>query len=147
MEPHFRAGTHTNYGERVVVGQRIMQATPDILLGWTRAPSGRDFYFRQLWDMKGSVDTATLTPAGMSFYGGVCGWALARAHARSGDAVAIAAYLGTGDTFDGAVADFAETYADVNAMDHAAYVATMSGDRVSLPTGGEPAGGKSSELR
>ena len=72
-----------------------MQATPDIFLGWTRGPGGRDFYFRQLWDMKGSVDTATLRPPGMGFYGGLCARSLARAHARTGDAVAIAAYLGT----------------------------------------------------
>ncbi len=85
---------HANHGQRVVVGQQLMQATPDIFLGWTRGPGGRDFYFRQLWDMKGSVDTTTLQPPGLGFYGRLCGWALARAHARSGDAVAIAAYLG-----------------------------------------------------
>ena len=79
-----------------------MQATPDIFLGWTRSQAGRDFYMRQLWDMKGSVDTSTLEPVGLGFYGGLCAWALARAHARSGDSVAISAYLGTSDTFDGA---------------------------------------------
>ena len=78
-----------------MVGQRLMQATPDIFLGWTRGPGGRDFYMRQLWDMKGSVDTSTLRPEGLGFYGGICAWALARAHARSGDSVAISAYLGT----------------------------------------------------
>ena len=122
---------HANHGERVVVGQRLMQATPDIFLGWTRGPGGRDFYLRQLWDMKGSVDTATLRPEGLGFYGGICAWALARAHARTGDSVAISAYLGTGDTFDGAVADFAEAYADQNAKDHAAYVAAIKAGRVS----------------
>ena len=95
MEEHLSGSAHTNSGERVVVGQRLMQATPDIFLGWTRGPGGRDFYVRQLWDMKGSVDTSTLQPIGMAFYGGVCAWALARAHARSGDSVAISAYLGT----------------------------------------------------
>ena len=139
MEAHLPASAHANHGERVVVGQRLMQATPDILLGWTRGPGGRDFYFRQLWDMKGSVDTATLAPPGMSFYGGVCGWALARAHARSGDAVAIAAYLGTSDTFDGAIADFAETYADQNERDHAAYLAAIQAGRVSIPAVDQPA--------
>ena len=88
---------------------------------------------RQLWDMKGSVDTTTLLPAGLGFYGGICGWALARAHARSGDSVAIAAYLGGSDTFDGALADFAETYADVNQRDYAAYVAAIRAGRVSVP--------------
>ena len=133
LEPHLPASGHANHGERVVVGQRLMQATPDILLGWTRGPGGRDFYFRQLWDMKGSVDTTTLQAPGLAFYGGICGWALARAHARSGDAVAIAAYLGTSDTFDAAVADFAETYADQNARDHAAYLAAIGAGRVSAP--------------
>jgi uncharacterized protein (DUF2252 family) len=133
LEPLLPASVHANHGERVVVGQRLMQATPDILLGWTRGPGGRDFYFRQLWDMKGSVDTTTLRPAGLGFYGSLCGWALARAHARSGDAVAIAAYLGNSDTFDGAVAEFGEIYADQNAQDHAAYVAAIEAGRVSLP--------------
>jgi uncharacterized protein (DUF2252 family) len=131
MEEHVGDCGYANHGERVVVGQRLMQATPDIFLGWTRGPGGRDFYIRQLWDMKGSVDTATLPPDGLGFYGGICAWALARAHARSGDSVAISAYLGTTDTFDGAVADFAEAYADQNARDHAAYVAAIREGRVS----------------
>ena len=116
-------------------GQQLMQATSDIFLGWTRGPGGRDFYLRQLWDMKGSVDTTILQPPGLGFYGGICGWSLARAHARTGDAVAIAAYLGTSDTFDGAIADFAEAYADVNERDHAAYVAAIEAGRVSTPAG------------
>jgi predicted alpha/beta hydrolase len=110
-----------------------MQATSDIFLGWTRGPGGRDFYFRQLWDMKGSVDTTTLQPLGMGFYAALCGQTLARAHARSGDAVAISAYLGTSDTFDSAIADFAEAYADVNEKDHAAYLAAIEAGTVSLP--------------
>jgi hypothetical protein len=112
-----------------------MQATTDIFLGWTRGPAGRDFYIRQLWDMKGSVDIAKLQPIGLAFYARICGWALARAHARSGDAVAIAAYLGSSDTFDGAIADFAETYADVNARDHKAYLDAIEAGRVSTPAG------------
>ncbi len=131
LEPHVAASLHANHAERVVVGQRLMQSTSDIFLGWTKGPGGRDFYMRQLWDMKGSVDTSILRPPGLAFYGGICGWALARAHARSGDAVAIAAYLGTSDAFDGAIADFAESYADVNARDHAAYVAAIEAGRVS----------------
>jgi hypothetical protein len=131
MEPCLDTSVHMNQGQRVVVGQQIMQATSDVFLGWTRGPGGRDFYIRQLWDMKGSVDVAKLQPVGLAFYAGVCGWALARAHARSGDAVAIAAYLGTSDTFDGAIADFAETYADVNARDHKAYLDAIEGGRVS----------------
>ena len=135
LEPHLQPSVHDHHGQRVVVGQQLMQGTSDIFLGWTRGPGGRDFYFRQLWDMKGSVDTAILQPLGMGFYGGLCGWSLARAHARTGDAAAIAAYLGTSDTFDGAIADFAETYADVNERDHAAYVAAIEADRVSVPKG------------
>jgi uncharacterized protein (DUF2252 family) len=134
LEPFLETSVHANHGQRVVVGQQIMQATSDVFLGWTRGPAGRDFYIRQLWDMKGSVNIATLQPAGLSFYAGICGWALARAHARSGDAVAIAAYLGNSDKFDGAIADFAETYADVNARDHRAYVEAIEAGRVSTPT-------------
>jgi len=113
-----------------------MQATPDIFLGWTRGPEGRTFYLRQLWDMKGSVDPSILRPEGLALYGGLCAWALARAHSRSGDSVAITAYLGTSDKFDGAIADFSETYADVNARDHAAYLAAIEAGRVSMPAEG-----------
>ena len=133
MEPYLQPSLHDHHAQRVVVGQQLMQATSDIFLGWTRGPGGRDFYLRQLWDMKGSVDTSILQPPGLTFYGGICGRALARAHASTGDAVAITAYLGTSDTFDGAIADFAETYADVNARDHAAYLAAIEAGRVSVP--------------
>jgi uncharacterized protein (DUF2252 family) len=133
MAPYLTSSVHTNEGQRVVVGQQLMQATSDIFLGWTRGPGGRDFYFRQLWDMKGSVDTTRLQPIGLGFYAALCGQTLARAHARSGDAVAISAYLGTSDTFDGAIADFAEAYADVNAKDHAAYLAAIEAGTISMP--------------
>jgi len=135
LEPHFAPSRHESHGERVVVGQQLMQATPDIFLGWTRGPAGRAFYLRQLWDMKGSVDTTTMEPPGLTAYARLCGWALARAHARTGDAVAISAYLGTSDRFDGAIADFAEMYADVNARDHAAYLAAVEAGRVSAVAG------------
>jgi hypothetical protein len=131
LEEHVEASPYANHGERVVIGQRLMQATPDIFLGWTRSQRDRDFYIRQLWDMKGSVDTSTLEPVGLGFYGGICAWALARAHARSGDSVAISAYLGSNDTFDGAVADFAEAYADRNEQDHLAYQAAIKAGRIS----------------
>ena len=133
MEPYLEPSIHANQGQRVVVGQQLMQATSDIFLGWTRGPGGRAFYIRQLWDMKGSVDTTTLQAPGMGFYGALCGRSLARAHARTGDAAAISAYLGNSDKFDGAIADFAETYADVNARDHAAYLAAIKAGRVSTP--------------
>jgi uncharacterized protein (DUF2252 family) len=126
LEGHFDGSVYANHGQRVVAGQRVMQATPDIFLGWARGPGGRDYYFRQLWDMKGSVDTSSLGLQGLGFYGSLCAWSLARAHARSGDAAAIASYLGTADTFDGAIADFSEAYADVNARDHRAFVEAIT---------------------
>ncbi len=131
MEPYLVASGHASHAQRVVVGQQLMQATSDIFLGWTRGPGGRDFYVRQLWDMKGSVDIATLQLPGFNFYPKVCAWALARAHARTGDAAAISAYLGTSDAFDGAIADFSEAYADLNERDHAAYLAAIAAGRVS----------------
>ena len=135
LGPYVESSKHTNNGERVVVGQRLMQATPDIFLGWTRGPQGRDFYFRQLWDMKGSVDVATLRPPGLAFYGGLCARSLARAHARSGDAVAISAYLGSGDTFDGAVADYSEAYADQNKLDYKAFTAAIAAGQITTQAG------------
>ena len=133
LAAHLQATEHPAHGQRVVVGQQLTQATSDVFLGWAKVRDGRDFYFRQLWDMKGAVEPRLLKAPGLGIYGALCGRALARGHARSGDAVAIAAYLGTSDAFDGAIADFAETYADVNAADHAAYLAAIEAGRVSLP--------------
>src|SRR5450631_953541 len=114
---------YKNQGERVVNGQHLMQASSDIFLGWQRTPGPdgieRDFYVRQLRDGKGSVVVEEMLPDAMGFYGRICGQALARAHARSGDRVTIAAYLGKSDRFDNAIADFAKTYAEQNAADHA----------------------------
>jgi len=119
------ASKFENQGQRVVEGQRLMQATSDIFLGWQRMAATldgvtRDFYVRQLRDWKFSLDTQAMVPAGMSEYGEVCGWTLARAHARSGDRIAIAAYLGNSDAFDLAIAEFAAAYADQNERDYAA---------------------------
>ena len=115
---------YANQGERVVAGQHLQQAQSDIFLGWTRitGPDGidRDFYVRQLRDWKFSVPIEVMLPAGMTAYARLCGWTLARAHARSGDRIALAAYLGGSDKFDQAIADFAETYADQNERDYAA---------------------------
>ena len=116
---------YANQGERVVAGQHLMQAQSDIFLGWTRVSNpvdgvDRDFYVRQLRDWKFSVPIEMMLPEGMAVYAGLCGWTLARAHARSGDRVALAAYLGGSAKFDQAIADFAETYADQNERDHAA---------------------------
>lgn len=126
-------------GERVVAGQQLMQASTDIFLGWDRVagPDGveRDFYVRQLRDGKASVPVEELAADGMSFYGRVCGESLARAHARSGERVAIAAYLGSSDTFDHAIADFATAYAEQNEHDHAALRAAIVSGRVIAQTG------------
>jgi uncharacterized protein (DUF2252 family) len=113
-----------NQGQRVVVGQRIMQQASDIFLGWQRTTGiddvERDFYLRQLRDWKGSVEIESLLTKGLDLYGQICGWSLARAHARSGDRIAIAGYLGSSDAFDHAIGEFAEHYADVNERDYAA---------------------------
>ncbi len=116
------ASKFSNQGQRVVEGQRLMQAASDIFLGWLRidpAPDGvtRDFYVRQLRDWKFSFDTQAMAPGGLADYGQLCGWTLARAHARSGDRIAISAYLGNSDAFDKAVAEFASAYADLNEQD------------------------------
>jgi hypothetical protein len=116
---------YRNQGERVVAGQRLMQAESDIFLGWTHVagPDGveRDYYVRQLRDWKFSVPIEMLRPPGMMSYAKLCGWTLARAHARSGDRIALAAYLGGSDKFDQAITDFAETYADQNERDYAEF--------------------------
>ncbi len=128
-----------NEGERVVFGQRLMQAASDIFLGWVPVEATidgqpRDFYVRQLRDWKGSADIDQMVPAGLDAYAGVCAWTLARAHARSGDRIAIAAYLGKSRAFDVAVADFAERYADQNERDHSALAAAAQAGRISTAT-------------
>jgi uncharacterized protein (DUF2252 family) len=124
---------YSNEGERVVAGQHLMQAQSDIFLGWTRVtgPDGvdRDFYVRQLRDWKFSVPTELMRPEGMTVYARLCGWTLARAHARSGDRIALAAYLGGSAKFDNAIANFAETYADQNELDYAAFQAAVKDGR------------------
>jgi uncharacterized protein (DUF2252 family) len=112
LEGYVKSNTYEHQGHRVVAGQRLMQAASDIFLGWFRGTRGRDFYWRQLKDMKGSAVVETMSPDELVIYAGLCGWALARAHARSGDRVQIASYLGKSERFDGAIADFAESYAD-----------------------------------
>jgi uncharacterized protein (DUF2252 family) len=134
-----KGNAYKNQGERVVNGQHLMQASSDIFLGWQRAegPDGvaRDFYVRQLRDGKGSVVVEEMVPDGMGFYGRICGQALARAHARSGDRVAIAAYLGKSDRFDNAIADFAEACAEQNVRDHAELARAAATGRVMAETG------------
>ncbi|HTG46603.1 MAG TPA: DUF2252 domain-containing protein [Actinomycetota bacterium] len=133
LEGFLPKSTFRNHGHRVVAGQRLMQATSDLFLGWERQEYGsdrRDSYVRQLRDWKGSAEVANMTPAGMLLYARMCGWTLARAHARSGDRVAIAAYLGTRDVFDRAIADFAIAYADRNEVDHRELLRAMEDGRL-----------------
>ncbi len=129
------ASRHANHGQRVVAGQRLMQASSDIFLGWQRNPAGlagkaRDFYVRQLRVWKFSLDIDAMVPRGMGLYGELCGWTLARAHARSGDRIAIAAYLGASDAFDQAITQFAAAYADQNERDHQALVDAVASGRI-----------------
>jgi uncharacterized protein (DUF2252 family) len=129
------ASKYPNQGQRVVAGQRLMQAASDIFLGWQRTEAGldgqqRDFYVRQLRDWKFSLDIETMVPAGLRMYGELCGWTLARAHARSGDRIAIAAYLGGSDVFDRAITRFAAAYADQNERDHRSLLDAVTSGRV-----------------
>jgi uncharacterized protein (DUF2252 family) len=130
LEPFLGASEFANHGERVVVGQRLMQASSDIFLGWLHVDSGldgqaRDFYVRQLRDWKGSAEIEQMIPKGLALYGRLCGWTLARAHARSGDRIAIAAYLGSGSSFDRAILEFSNAYAQQNERDYRRLTATV----------------------
>jgi len=135
LQSYVESSTYEHHGHRVVAGQRLMQAASDIFLGWFRGTGGRDFYWRQLKDMKGSAKVEEMSPDELVIYAGLCGWALARAHARSGDRVRIAGYLGKSERFDTAVADFAEAYADQNERDHAALCAAVSSGRLPSEAG------------
>ena len=140
LEPYVGRASVTNCGQRVVAGQRLMQTASDIFLGWYRVPSGldgqpRDFYFRQLRDGKGSADVTTMRPAGLATYAGLCGWTLARAHARSGDRIAISSYLGRSEAFDDALVSFAVAYADQTERDHAALETAIRDGRIEAISG------------
>ena len=139
LEPFFRPSEFENHAQRVVVGQRMMQAASDVFLGWQRVengPDGRfDFYVRQLRERKGGADVDRLAPDGMSKYGQLCGWTLARAHARAGDPIAIASYLGSGTAFDDALVLFAESYADQNERDYGALIDAIASGRIKAETG------------
>ena len=139
LEPFLGKSQYANHGQRVVEGQRLMQAASDIMLGWDRitGPDGDkwDFYMRQLWDNKGSAIIEGMKPRELGAYAEICGQTLARAHARSGDAVTISAYLGSGDAMDKALADFAELYADQNELDYAALDAAIKTGTVKAETG------------
>jgi uncharacterized protein (DUF2252 family) len=138
LEPYVGPSGFENHAERVVVGQRMMQAASDIFLGWKRveSPEGRtDFYVRQLHDWKGSADVDQMGPQSLSRYAQLCGWTLARAHARSGDPIAIAGYLGSGAVFDEALVRFAEAYADQNERDYVALASAIASGRIEAATG------------
>jgi uncharacterized protein (DUF2252 family) len=140
LEESLGRSEFANHGERVVTGQRLMQATSDIFLGWVHVDSGadgqrRDFYGRQLKDWKGSAEIEQMVPRGMATYGGLCGWTLARAHARSGDRIAIAAYLGSGDSFDRAILGFSKAYAEQNERDYQVLAAAVKSGRIKAESG------------
>jgi uncharacterized protein (DUF2252 family) len=131
LEDHLPKSRYAQHGERVVHGQRMMQAASDIFLGWTKGiEADRYLYWRQLRDMKGSAEIETMLPANLAFYGRVCGHTLARAHARSGDPVAIAEYLGKDDRFDTSIADFSDRYADQNERDYQAFTEAIRTGRL-----------------
>lgn len=134
LAPYAGASRYGIQGKRVVAGQRLMQSAGDIFLGWERAQGmdgvQRDFYVRQLRDWKGVIDPSQMVPLGLRVFGELCGATLARAHARSGDRIAISAYLGRGDVFDRAISTFAEAYADQNERDHAALAKAARSGRV-----------------
>jgi uncharacterized protein (DUF2252 family) len=131
LEGHLRKSRYKQPGERVVRGQRMMQAASDIFLGWTKGvQDDRYFYWRQLRDMKASAEVETMTPVALALYAQICGWTLARAHARSGDPIAIAAYLGEDDQFDRSISDFAKRYADQNELDYQAFADAVRSGRL-----------------
>jgi uncharacterized protein (DUF2252 family) len=131
LEGHLRKSRYKQPGERVVRGQRMMQAASDIFLGWTRgADATRYFYWRQLRDMKASAEVDSMTPVALALYARICGWTLARAHARSGDPIALAAYLGEDDQFDRSISDFAKRYADQNELDYQAFADAIRSGRM-----------------
>ncbi|MGN6170970.1 MAG: DUF2252 domain-containing protein [Solirubrobacteraceae bacterium] len=140
MEEFLGKSNFRNHGQRVVTGQRLMQASSDIFLGWLHVAEGmdgqaRDFYGRQLKDWKGSAEIEQMVPEGMANYGRLCGWTLARAHARSGDRIAIASYLGGGDVFDRAILEFSKAYAEQNDRDYNALVDAVQSGRIVAETG------------
>jgi uncharacterized protein (DUF2252 family) len=142
LEPYLGKSEYANHGQRVVVGQRLMQSVSDIFLGWVHVDgkdtldgASRDFYFRQLWDWKTSLDLDVVVPVGLELYSQVCGFLLARAHARSGDRIAIAEYLGKSDVFDRSIAEFARAYADQNEKDYAELVQAGKDGRITVEPG------------
>jgi uncharacterized protein (DUF2252 family) len=140
LEEFLAPSEFKNHGERAIVGQHLMQASSDIFLGWLHVKSRldeqeRDFYCRQLKDWKGSAEIEQMLPSGMAAYGRLCGWTLARAHARTGDRIAIASYLGKGPSFDRAIVEFSHAYADQNERDYKALADAVKSGRITAETG------------
>ena len=139
LEPFLGKSEFANHGQRVVEGQRLTQAASDIMLGWIRVEGidgvKRDFYVRQLWDAKGSALVELMSPRLLRVYAGICGSELARAHARSGDPIAISSYLGSNDAFDRAMAEFAEAYADQNERDYKTLTKAVGDGQITAETG------------
>jgi hypothetical protein len=140
LESELGRSGFANGGQRIVEGQRLMQAASDIFLGWIRTEvtldgAARDFYVRQLWDWKTSIDLDVILPKGLELYGEACGFLLARAHARSGDRIAMSSYLGKSDVFDRALHEFAVAYADQNERDHAALRQAADEGRITVQEG------------
>ena len=136
LEPYAGKSRYANHEERVVTGQRMLQAASDIFLGWTRDDEGRDYYFRQLRDMKMTIGVEDMGEQDWIEYIELCGWALARAHARTGDAARIAGYLGKSDVFDRAIAEFAVNYSDQTDQDYAVFVKAIRARRLPASTNG-----------
>jgi uncharacterized protein (DUF2252 family) len=136
LEDHLPKSRYRQPGQRVVQGQRLMQAASDLFLGWTKGlEANRHYYWRQLRDMKGSAEVEAMVPVGLNFYAGICGWTLARAHARSGDPVAIAEYLAEDDEFDRSITDFAGRYAEQNERDYQAFAEAIRSGRLNAVEG------------
>ena len=136
LEANLPKSRYRQHGERVVQGQRMMQAASDIFLGWTKGVDvNRHFYWRQLRDMKGSALIELMAPVTLTYYAQICGWTLARAHARSGDPVAMASYLGRDDGFDRSITDFSERYADQNEQDYQQFVKAIRSGRLQAVEG------------
>jgi hypothetical protein len=134
LEPHWKRSKVERQGQRVVEGQRIMQAASDVFLGWASDEEGRDFYVRQFKDMKGSVEVSDLSSAALREYLELCGWTLARAHAQSGGAQEISEYLGSGEQFDEAITAFARSYGDQNSIDHQGLVDAVKAGQIAAVT-------------
>ncbi|HYB76975.1 MAG TPA: DUF2252 family protein, partial [Candidatus Bathyarchaeia archaeon] len=134
LEPYVGKSRYLNHGERVVTGQRMLQSASDVFLGWTRGPQGQDFYLRQLRDMKMKIDLANMTKPDWLEYVGICGWALARAHARTGDPALIAGYLGKKPAFDTAISAFAVAYADQTERDFEVFKKAIRSGRLKTAT-------------